>query len=205
MIFLINKSLNKNWNLIFYEKIYKQFHKMISNKMNKLVFIYLLSLVILNTQCTSCSQATPPAGQGQQSQQEQQEQQSQEGQQEQQEQQSQEGQQEQQEQQSQEGQKEEETQQVTLERRRLAAPEKCTGADKVTGYDCVFVDNACTLKSLCELETDTSKCETHNELTDKKCTKAESSCQLTSTATNSSNILNIFKITFILLFIFTVL
>ena len=172
--------------LNFYEKIYKQFHKMISNKMNKLVFIYLLSLVILNTQCTSCSQATPPVGQGQQEQQ---------------------GQQDQQEQQDQQSQQDQHEQQETKneDRRRLAAPEKCTGADPVTGYDCVYVNNVCTLKSLCELETDTTKCETHKELTDKKCVKEGSACSFASTATNSSNILNIFKITSILLFIFTVL
>ena len=159
---------------------------MISNKMNKLVFIYLLSLVILNTQCTSCSQATPPAGQGQEGQQGQQGQEGQESQ--------------------QEEQKEQEQQDTQNEvRRRLETPKKCTGADPVTGYDCVYVNSECTLKSLCELETDTNKCETHKELTDKKCTKVGSACAFASTATNSSNILNIFKITFILLFIFTVL
>ena len=132
--------------------------------MNKLVFIYLLSLIILNIQCAGadCSTLTPqgatPSGNTQPDQ----------------------------------------------GGRRLEV-QKCEGAKEVTGYDCVVVNNACTLKSLCELESDTSKCENHKELTDKKCTKVGSACQLTSTATNSSSILNIFKITFILLFIFTVL
>ena len=132
--------------------------------MNKLVFIYLLSLIILNIQCAGddCSTLTPP------------------------------------------GATPSGNTQADQGGRRLEV-QKCVGAKEVTGYDCVVVNNACTLKSLCELESDTSKCENHKELTDKKCTKVGSACQLTSTATNSSSILNIFKITFILLFIFTVL
>jgi hypothetical protein len=132
--------------------------------MNKLVFIYLLSLIILNIQCAGddCSTLTPP------------------------------------------GATPSGDTQAHQGGRRLEV-QKCEGAKEVTGYDCVVVNNACTLKSLCELESDTSKCENHKELTDKKCTKVGSACQLTSTATNSSSILNIFKITFILLFIFTVL
>ena len=135
--------------------------------MNKLVFIYLLSLIILNIQCagSDCSTLTPPGA-------------------------------------TQSGNTP--TEDEGQDRRRLEV-QKCVGAKEVTGYDCVVVNNACTLKSLCELESDTSKCENHKELTDKKCTKVGSACQLTSTATNSSSILNIFKITFILLFIFTVL
>lgn len=130
--------------------------------MNKLVFIYLLSLIILNIQCAGadCSTLSPPGVTP--------------------------------------------TVDDSQGSRRLEV-QKCEGAKEVTGYDCVVVNNACTLKSLCELESDTSKCENHKELTDKKCTKVGSACQLTSTATNSSDILNIFKITFILLFIFTVL
>ena len=81
----------------------------------------------------------------------------------------------------------------------------CQGAKQVTGYNCVADNNRCVLKSLCELETDSSKCEKHTELTDKKCVKDGTNCKLVSTSTNSSNILNIFKITFILLFIFTIL
>jgi hypothetical protein len=88
--------------------------------------------------------------------------------------------------------------------RRLAYTQ-CEGAKQVKGYNCVVVGDNCALKSLCELEEDTKKCETHTELTDKKCVKEGSNCKLVSASTDSSNILNIFKITFILLFIFTIL
>jgi len=125
--------------------------------MNKLVFVYLLSLVIVNICGTPCDQATPPK-----------------------------------------------TEQNS-EERRLDAVVECTGADQVKGYKCIVKDTKCELKSLCELESDVSQCETHKELTDNKCVKEGAVCKLVSTATNSSSILNIFKITFILLFIFTIL
>ena len=83
----------------------------------------------------------------------------------------------------------------------------CQGAKEVTGYSCVGEGEGsdCELKSLCELEKDTTNCENHKELTDKKCVKDNTKCKLVSASTDSSNILNIFKITFILLFIFTIL
>ena len=147
----------KYWTKIetsfFWQIIYRQLHKNISNKMNKLVFIYLLSFIILNINCgKSCNELSPPADGG----------------------------------------------------RRLDVT-KCTDADTVKGYDCVVDGTKCVLKSLCELEKDTTKCEEHKELTDNKCVKDGTVCKLVSTATNSSSILNIFKITFILLFIFTIL
>jgi len=128
--------------------------------MNKLVFVYLLSLVIVNIYGTPCDKLSPSS--------------------------------------------QAEEQEDQAEGRRLDGAQ-CTGADVVTGYDCVVDGTKCALKSLCELEKDTAKCETHKELTDKKCVKEETACKLVSTATNSSSILNIFKITFILLFIFTIL
>ena len=133
--------------------------------MNKLIFIYLLSLIILNTKCTkSCDQLTPPNS----------------------------------------GPEMAET--PTGDRRRLTG-DPCTHEElvKPNGYNCVPDGNKCVLKSLCELEKDTTKCETHKELTDQKCVKDDTQCKLVSASTDSSNILNIFKITFILLFIFTIL
>jgi len=127
--------------------------------MNKLVFVYLLSLVIVNICGTPCDKVSPPEA----------------------------------------GAKQPE------ERRRLDAVVECTEADPVKGYKCIVKGTKCELKSECELETDTTKCETHKELTDNKCVKEGTACKLVSTATNSSSILNIFKITFILLFIFTIL
>jgi hypothetical protein len=91
------------------------------------------------------------------------------------------------------------------ERRRLDSPQECVGAKQVTGYKCVVDDSACKLKSLCELQTDTSKCEKETVPSGYKCVKENTACKLVSTSTNSSNILNIFKVTFILLFIFTIL
>ena len=128
--------------------------------MNKLVFIYLLSLIILNTYTKTCDELNT---------------------------------------------QEEPAQDPPARNRRLAGD--CTDSELVVpqGYECVKVDNQCVQKSKCELESDTSKCENHKELTDKKCVKDGSSCKLVSASTNSSNILNIFKITFILLFIFTIL
>ena len=134
--------------------------------MNKLVFIYLLSLIILNTKCTkSCDQLTP----------------------------------------------QDEPNPIATpisdedERRRLTG-DPCTHEElvKPNGYNCVPDGNKCVLKSLCELENDTTKCETHKELTDQKCVKDDTKCKLVS-ATNSLNTTNIFKIIFILLFIFTIL
>ena len=130
--------------------------------MNKLVFVYLLSLVIVNICGTPCSQVSPSAP-------------------------------------------EQSAAEQAGGERRLDAVVECTGADTVKGYKCLVEGTKCALKSLCELETDTTQCETHKELTDNKCVKEGKACKLVSTATNSSSILNIFKITFILLFIFTIL
>ena len=90
------------------------------------------------------------------------------------------------------------------DRRRL---ETCDDAQSVEFYKCVAgSNNKCELKSLCDLETNSEKCESTQVPSGNKCSKKEGGgCQLVSTATNSSNILNIFKVTFILLFIFTVL
>ena len=128
--------------------------------MNKLVFVYLLSLVILNINCgKSCTELSPSGAEPA----------------------------------------------VPADGGRRLEVTQCTGADAVKGYDCVVDGTKCVLKSLCELEKDTTKCEEHKELTDNKCVKEGTACKLVSTATNSSSILNIFKITFILLFIFTIL
>ena len=140
--------------------------------MNKLVFIYLLSLIILNTYTKSCEEltvpgSTPPAESPAESPEESPE---------------------------------------DGDRRRLTVTQ-CTeqGFTNPKGYNCVVDGNKCKLKSLCELEENTNQCETHKELTDQKCVKDGTKCKLVSTSTNSSNILNIFKVTFILLFIFTIL
>ena len=89
--------------------------------------------------------------------------------------------------------------------RRLDTIQECEGAKQVTGYKCVVDNSVCKLKSLCELQTDASKCEKETVPSGYKCVKEDKACQLVSTSTNSSNILNIFKVTFILLFIFTIL
>lgn len=132
--------------------------------MNKLVFIYLLSLIILYAQCDkACNEITLGAAEP-----------------------------------------ETPVDQGNGDRRRL---ETCDDAKTVEFYKCVAgSNNKCELKSLCDLETNSEKCENTQVPSGKKCSKKEGGgCQLVSTATNSSNILNIFKVTFILLFIFTVL
>ena len=167
--------------------------------MNKLVFIYLLSLIILNIQsvdvdCTSIRPSTggdQTGGQGgEQTGEESGEKTGEEsgektG----------EG----------EGEGEGKGGEKSGEERRRLDNNPCQGAEQVTGYNCVVDGNKCKLKSLCELEENTNQCETHKELTDKKCVKDGTKCKLVSASTDSSNILNIFKITFILLFIFTIL
>ena len=150
--------------------------------MNKLVFIYLLSLIILNTYTKTCAELNTQAETP--------------------------------------GETPGETPAETPGETPAETPGESSGGDRrlegeqctdpaletPQGYNCVKDNNnQCVLKSLCELENDTTKCENHKELTDKKCVKDGTKCKLVSTSTNSSNILNIFKITFILLFIFTIL
>ena len=152
--------------------------------MNKLMYIYLLSLIILYAQCakacneiilgSAADQETAQEGGGDQET-------------------------------PQEGGGDQETpQEGDGDRRRL---ETCDDAQSVEFYKCVAgSNNKCELKSLCDLETNSEKCESTQVPSGNKCSKKEGGgCQLVSTATNSSNILNIFKVTFILLFIFTVL
>jgi len=112
--------------------------------MNKLVFTYLLSLMILYIQSKSCTELTPVDG-------------------------------------------------------------ECTDADLTVakGYQCKADGTSCKLKSDCELSSD---CKPTNIPSGYKCEKgSDSKCKLVSTATNSSDILNIFKITFTLLIVFTIL
>jgi len=109
--------------------------------MNKSIFLFLLALLILNTNCESCSAKTTG----------------------------------------------------------------CDEADKVKGYDCVLNEagDHCVQKSKCEQKTE--NCGTIEVPSGYKCELKDKKCTLVSTATNSSNSLNIFKITFTLLIIFTIL
>jgi len=109
--------------------------------MNKSIFLFLLALLILNTNCESCSAKTS----------------------------------------------------------------SCDEADSVKGYDCVLneAQDHCVQKSKCEQKTE--NCGTIEVPSGYKCELKGTKCTLVSTATNSSNSLNIFKITFALLIIFTIL
>ena len=161
---------------------------MILNKMNKLIFICLLSLIILNAQCdTACDKLTPPGtGNTPSSEDSTKIDTTKDGTEE------------------KEKEKEKEEEEEEGERGRLDIVE-CTGATEVKGYKCLVDGDKCALKSLCELETDSTKCEDHKEISDQKCVKEGKNCKLVASAENSSNILNIFKFTLISLFIFTVL
>lgn len=115
--------------------------------MNKLIFIYLLSLMIIYTQCTACTS--------------------------------------------------------------IAGDEvACSSADGLqTGESCV--DNTGG-QTKCKIETDcekkaTDKCGEAKVPNKKKCVKDGEKCKIIDDSTNSSNMLNIFKITFALLIIFTIL
>ena len=121
--------------------------------MSKLIFIYLLSLIILNTQSTPWTEIQP---------------------------------------------QQETEAKVKNPKRQLSS---CSDADEVKGYKCVEEDHECKHKSKCELQIDTSKCDSTEVPNGYKCEKKGNSCTLTS----SSKILGIFKISFALLIIFTIL
>jgi hypothetical protein len=82
----------------------------------------------------------------------------------------------------------------------------CGDADKVKGYDCVANDDGdkCIQVSKCEKATE--NCDKVEVPSGYKCEAVKDKpCKLVSTATNSSNSLNIFKKTFALLIIFIIL
>ena len=134
--------------------------------MNKYIFIYLLSLMILNIQSKSCSAistAAPPE----------------------------------------ETQDEEPNPDGKKKQRRQL--ESCSDADQVKGYNCVSNGSGgCKQESKCPTQP-VDKCGEAEVPTGYKCEKKDSKCDLVSTATNSSKILNIFKTTFALLIVLTIL
>jgi len=80
-----------------------------------------------------------------------------------------------------------------------------TPSDFSKGYECIADGDNCKKISICE-NAKGKNCDTQKVPDGYKCQKkSDTSCELTSTATNSSKALNIFKITFGLLIIFIIL